>query len=448
MKQINKVMIPLLFISLLGLFDHQVVLADDSSQDKMEDIHNKQDEVEKSMDAKKEKLTKLEQNKAEMKDALKQITAKVDQTNEKVAELNEKIEQTKKEMTALKADIKKTKQKIKERMGVLKKRARALQVNDTDRSYLSVLMGSQDFGDFIERATAVSTIAKADQNLLEEQKKNQQHLEKDQKELKEKEQQEKNALEELESVKVQLQYQMDEKNSLIEKMKQESMLTTKELDQLKQESNQLSSQEQKLIEEEKRKEELAEKKREEERARREREKQQAQAEAQSKSEKSNKTVSSNSGATTHKEPKPQQLTGTVHKGSGAIEAAIQAGSSLVGSSPYNWGGGRNSTDIANRSFDCSSFVRWAYSQAGVNLGSVTGTSTNTLVNRGRRVSASSMQRGDIVFFDTYKTNGHVGIYLGNGRFLDDNSSSGVSIDSMNNSYWRAAFNGVVRRVVE
>ena len=444
MKQINKVMIPLLFISLLGLFDHQVVLADESSQDKMEDIHNKQDEVEKSMDAKKDKLSKLQQNKEEMKDALKQITAKVDQTNEKVAELNEEIEQTKKEMAALKADIKVTKQKIKDRMEVLKKRARALQVNDTDRSYLSVLMGSQDFGDFIERATAVSTIAKADQNLLEEQKKNQEHLEKDQNDLKEKKQQEQNALEELESVKVQLQYQMDEKNSLIEKMKQESMLTTKELDQLKQQSNQLSSQEQKLIEEEKRKEELAQKKREEQRAQREREKQQAQ----SKSEKSNKTVSSSSEATTHKEPQTQQLTGTVHKGSGAIEAAIQAGSSLVGSSPYNWGGGRNSTDIANRSFDCSSFVRWAYSQAGVNLGSVTGTSTNTLVNRGRRVSASSMQRGDIVFFDTYKTNGHVGIYLGNGRFLDDNSSSGVSIDSMNNSYWRAAFNGVVRRVVE
>ncbi len=444
MKQINKVMIPLLFISLLGLFDHQVVLADESSQDKMEDIHNKQDEVEKSMDAKKDKLSKLQQNKEEMKDALKQITAKVDQTNEKVAELNEEIEQTKKEMAALKADIKVTKQKIKDRMEVLKKRARALQVNDTDRSYLSVLMGSQDFGDFIERATAVSTIAKADQNLLEEQKKNQEHLEKDQNDLKEKKQQEQNALEELESVKVQLQYQMDEKNSLIEKMKQESMLTTKELDQLKQQSNQLSSQEQKLIEEEKRKEELAQKKREEQRAQREREKQQAQK----KSEKSNKTVSSSSEATTHKEPQTQQLTGTVHKGSGAIEAAIQAGSSLVGSSPYNWGGGRNSTDIANRSFDCSSFVRWAYSQAGVNLGSVTGTSTNTLVNRGRRVSASSMQRGDIVFFDTYKTNGHVGIYLGNGRFLDDNSSSGVSIDSMNNSYWRAAFNGVVRRVVE
>lgn len=59
-----------------------------------------------------------------------------------------------------------------------------------------------------------------------------------------------------------------------------------------------------------------------------------------------------------------------------------------------------------------------------------------------------MKRGDLVFFDTYKTNGHVGIYLGNGTFLNDNTSHGVSVDSMSNRYWKKAFKGVVRRVVQ
>ncbi len=116
----------------------------------------------------------------------------------------------------------------------------------------------------------------------------------------------------------------------------------------------------------------------------------------------------------------------------------------AGNSPYKWGGGRTSADIKNRLFDCSAFVHWAYASAGVNLG----WSTSELVNNGRAVSASEMKRGDLVFFDTYKTNGHVGIYLGNGTFLNDNSSHGVSIDSMNNTYWKGAFKGVVRRVVE
>ena len=84
----------------------------------------------------------------------------------------------------------------------------------------------------------------------------------------------------------------------------------------------------------------------------------------------------------------------------------------------------------------------------MNLGPISGTTTDSLVVQGRAVSASEMKRGDLVFFDTYKRNGHVGIYLGNGTFLNDNSSHGVSIDSMSNSYWRSTFKGVVRRVVE
>lgn len=135
-------------------------------------------------------------------------------------------------------------------------------------------------------------------------------------------------------------------------------------------------------------------------------------------------------------------------GNEVIEKAIATGSSIVGRSPYVWGGGRNQSDIDARRFDCSSFVRWAYSSAGVNLGVVSGTTTDTLVQRGKSVSKDEMKRGDIVFFDTYKVNGHVGIYLGDGKFLNDSSSQGVSIGDMNSSYWSKTFKGVVKRVVE
>ncbi|WP_275065461.1 MULTISPECIES: C40 family peptidase [Bacillus subtilis group] len=135
------------------------------------------------------------------------------------------------------------------------------------------------------------------------------------------------------------------------------------------------------------------------------------------------------------------------KGPEAAEKAIKAGLELVGKSPYNWGGGRNQFDINRRSFDCSSFVHWMYAQGGVNLGDVSSVVTDSLVKFGKKVDAKDMKRGDLVFFDTYKTNGHVGIYLGDGKFLNDNSSHGVQVDKMNNTYWRAHFSGVVRRVV-
>ncbi|MFZ7826898.1 bifunctional lytic transglycosylase/C40 family peptidase [Priestia sp. 40] len=134
------------------------------------------------------------------------------------------------------------------------------------------------------------------------------------------------------------------------------------------------------------------------------------------------------------------------KGSEAIEKAIKVGSSIVGKSPYVWGGGRNQGDINARKFDCSSYVRWAYSLAGVDLGPVSATTTDTLVKLGKVVKASEMKRGDVIFFDTYKINGHVGIYLGDGKFLNDSSSQGVSVGDLNTKYWKDRFNGNVRRV--
>lgn len=131
-----------------------------------------------------------------------------------------------------------------------------------------------------------------------------------------------------------------------------------------------------------------------------------------------------------------------------IEKAIATGMPLVGKSPYNWGGGRNPIDIANKSFDCSSFVHYCFAQAGVVLGDYRSVVTDRLAREGRKVNADEMKRGDIIFFNTYKYNGHVGIYLGDGKFLHCGTSKGVWIDDLNSSYWKKVFNGNVRRIVE
>ncbi|EAW7168007.1 lytic transglycosylase [Listeria monocytogenes] len=139
-------------------------------------------------------------------------------------------------------------------------------------------------------------------------------------------------------------------------------------------------------------------------------------------------------------------TGATKGGTKEVEKAISAGSTIVGKSPYVWGGGRTSSDIKARKFDCSSFVRWCYAEAGIDIGPVSATTTDTLVKKGKAISTKDLKRGDLVFFDTYKVNGHVGIYLGDGKFINDNSSKGVWIDQMNNSYWASTFKGVIRRV--
>ena len=128
-------------------------------------------------------------------------------------------------------------------------------------------------------------------------------------------------------------------------------------------------------------------------------------------------------------------------------AVVDVGYKWIGNSVYIFGGGRNQSDIARGRFDCSSFVHWAFKEVGVDLGPLNSTSTETLKHLGETVSPSEMQPGDLVFFDTYKTDGHVGIYIGNGKFIGAQTSTGVAIADMTpGSYWAEVFNGRVKRI--
>lgn len=148
-------------------------------------------------------------------------------------------------------------------------------------------------------------------------------------------------------------------------------------------------------------------------------------------------------------PAPQPGTGTPGMGTGPVSGsgkgvtAISAGQKYIGNSKYVWGGGRSQSDVENGKFDCSGFVNYAFRQAGVDLGSG---NTDTIAKKGKAVSPDQMQPGDIVFFDTYKKNGHVGIYLGNGKFIGSQSKSGVAVADMSSGYFAKKFSGNVRRV--
>ena len=131
-----------------------------------------------------------------------------------------------------------------------------------------------------------------------------------------------------------------------------------------------------------------------------------------------------------------------------IENAINAGMKWVGKSPYIWGGGRSQADVDAGRFDCSSFVHYCYASAGIQLGDRANAVTFSLVNMGKKINPSDMKRGDIIFFNTYTYNGHIAIYLGDGKFLHDGSTKGVWINSLNEPYWAKAFNGNVRRIIE
>lgn len=129
-----------------------------------------------------------------------------------------------------------------------------------------------------------------------------------------------------------------------------------------------------------------------------------------------------------------------------IETVIEAGMKWVGKSPYVWGGGRTEADVIAGRFDCSSFVHYCYASAGIQLGDRASVVTFSLVNMGQKVDESEMRRGDLIFFDTYTVDGHIGIYLGDNKFLHDGTSTGVTVSELS-GYYKEKFNGKVRRIV-
>ncbi|MHC5545750.1 peptidoglycan DL-endopeptidase CwlO [Bacillus subtilis] len=435
--------------------------------EKKQKIESKQSEVASSIEAKEKELTELQENQSKIEKELKDINAKALDTSNKIEDKKEENDKTKEEIKKLKKEIKETEARIEKRNEILKKRVRSLQESGGSQGYIDVLLGSTSFGDFISRATAVSSIVDADKDLIKQQEQDKAKLEDSEADLNDKLKEVQAALAKLETMQKDLDKQLNEKDKLFDEAKASQKKTAKAISELKSEASELANQkanteaEQARIKKEQeaaaaliKKQEEAQKASDEtqtndsQTATTESAKASTSDDSSDNSSNGSSNSSSNGSSSKKSSGSNSNSGGTVISNSGGIEGAISVGSSIVGQSPYKFGGGRSQSDINNRIFDCSSFVRWAYASAGVNLGPVGGTTTDTLVGRGQAVSASDMKRGDLVFFDTYKTNGHVGIYLGNGTFLNDNTSHGVSIDSMSNPYWKAAFKGVVRRVVQ
>lgn len=114
---------------------------------------------------------------------------------------------------------------------------------------------------------------------------------------------------------------------------------------------------------------------------------------------------------------------------------------------YVFGGGRTTSDIARGVFDCSSWIRYVFEQCGINAGPLSGTTTDTLAKLGQPVpSVMNLQLGDLVMFNTYKHNGHVTIYIGNGKCIGTQTNQGVAEIDM--QWWINKYGlGSMRRLI-
>ncbi len=362
---------------------------------------------------------------AELNTKISKVEKAIEDNNKLIAETQTKIASTKSEVDQLKAEMAIIEERIEKRSAILKQRAQSFQESGGTVAYLDVLLGASSFSDFVDRVGAVTTFVQADKQLLEEQ-------EQDKKAFEEK----KAAVEKELAGLTSMMTELKGMQSIMEEQKQQNSSL---IQQLKEKENSIADKKAKLQSEDVKYASMIAQIEQSIAAQTAPAAQTAasapagSASAQKQSPASQKAKGSASSA-----PKP-----TVN-GSSAISIVTTAGNKYIGNSVYVFGGGRNAYDIANGRFDCSGFVHWAFSQAGISVGA----STDSLKFAGRQVSASQMRAGDLVFFDTYKRDGHVGIYLGGGKFIGSQSSTGVAVANMSSGYWKTKFNGRVVRVIE
>ncbi|MDU0206363.1 C40 family peptidase [Paenibacillus sp. MAH-36] len=125
-------------------------------------------------------------------------------------------------------------------------------------------------------------------------------------------------------------------------------------------------------------------------------------------------------------PSAQAATVSASKADQIVNTAL----SYQGKVKYRFG----VKDPQHLAFDCSSFTQFVFSKNGISI--PWGSSAQTRVGSPVKDKAH-LQKGDLVMFSV-STPGHinhVGIYLGNGKFVGNSPSRGVAIYDLNSGYW-------------
>ena len=118
-------------------------------------------------------------------------------------------------------------------------------------------------------------------------------------------------------------------------------------------------------------------------------------------------------------------------------AVLMRAISLVGT-PYRWGG-----NTPEGGFDCSGLVNYVFrDMLDVRLPR---TSRELFGLQGPRIAPGQLAGGDLVFFGSGGAVSHVGIYVGEGRFVHAPNSGGtVRLDRLDGSWWREHYTGARR----
>ncbi|MGD7043378.1 murein hydrolase activator EnvC family protein [Jeotgalibacillus proteolyticus] len=211
----------------------------DDLKNKQNDIQQEREEVGGEISSKNKNIEKVISKQEEITAQIKELDAEISETNNAIEKVSSEIEDTNAHIEELREEIEVLKKKIAERTALLEERARAIQISGGDVSYMDVLLGAESFSDFIDRFSAVNTLVDADRQIMEEQRSDQEALEKKEAEVKDELASLESKKAELDGLKSSLSAQKEDKKGLVAELEAQQASLEKEKSNLEDKDSEL-----------------------------------------------------------------------------------------------------------------------------------------------------------------------------------------------------------------
>lgn len=106
--------------------------------------------------------------------------------------------------------------------------------------------------------------------------------------------------------------------------------------------------------------------------------------------------------------------------------------------PYRLGGN------TMRGVDCSGFVKHMYTSL---FSLKVPRSSREFASVGQRINKNELQPGDLIVFSKRSVPNHVGIYIGENKFIHSGRKKGVSMADLSQNYWKKSYL-MARRLIQ
>ncbi|MFM1651337.1 murein hydrolase activator EnvC family protein [Brevibacillus sp. B_LB10_24] len=169
----KKVVLPVLLTGLLvwGSVPAEPIMANSASLDKInkeiEQIRKNQQAKKQNLQSIKNEINSLKNQQANLNDELMAIDLRRNETQRKIDKLDKDIKVTTEKAVEAQAELDEATDRVKKRDALLKTRVKAMYEGGTV-TYLDVLLGSSDFGDFLTRLQGLQMIVEQDTRILED----------------------------------------------------------------------------------------------------------------------------------------------------------------------------------------------------------------------------------------------------------------------------------------